>query len=87
MSETNFSGGHADKSRALVVKTTMPDRYAELEPSSDALAQVAADSQFDGVSGMYFDRSTSTRDSSELSYNDANKEELWVKSMEYCGLE
>lgn len=87
MSETNFSGGHADKARALVVKTTMPERYAELEPSSDALAQVATDNQFDDVSGMYFDRSTNTRDSSELSYNDANKEELWVKSMEYCGLE
>ena len=80
MAATNFSGGHADKVRALAVKTTMPDRYGELETSSDALAQIAADSRFDGVSGQYFDRSIQTKASSELSYK------LWEKSYEYCGL-
>lgn len=50
MAATNFSGGHTDKARALVVKTTMPDRYGELGTSSDALAQIAVDSRFDGVS-------------------------------------
>ena len=86
MAATNFSGGHADKVRALAVKTTMPDRYGELETSSDALAQIAADSRFDGVSGQYFDRSIQTKASSELSYSKENREELWEKSYEYCGL-
>ena len=87
MAATNFSGGHTDKARALVVKTTMPDRYGELETSSDALAQIAVDSRFDGVSGQYFDRSTSIKKSSELSYSKENRDELWSKSLEYCGLQ
>ncbi|MBQ6077065.1 MAG: SDR family NAD(P)-dependent oxidoreductase [Clostridia bacterium] len=86
MAATNFSGGHTDKARALVVKTTMPDRYGELGTSSDALAQIAVDSRFDGVSGQYFDRSTSIKKSSELSYSEGNRDELWNKSLEYCGL-
>jgi len=86
MAATNFSGGHTDKARALVVKTTMPDRYGELGTSSDALAQIAVDSLFDGVSGQYFDRSTNTKDSSALSYSKENRDELWDKSLEYCGL-
>ena len=84
MAATNFSGGHADAARSLVVKTTMPDRYGELGTSSDALAEIATDSQFENVSGKYFDRSTNTKDSSELSYNKDNREELWEKSLEYC---
>ena len=46
-----------DQARALVVKTTMPERYGELGTSSDALAQIAVDQQFYGVSGQHFDRS------------------------------
>ncbi len=87
MAATNFSGGHADKARSLVVKTTMPDRYGELESSSDALAQIAADDRFAEVSGAYFDRSINTKRSSELSYNKENQEELWAKSLEFCGIE
>ena len=87
MAATNFSGGHTDKARALVVKTTMPDRYGELETSSDALAQIAAKPEFAGISGAYFDRSTNTKDSSELSYNKDNRDELWGKSLAYCGLQ
>jgi len=86
MAATNFSGGHADKARALAVKAAMPERYGELETSSDALARIAVDSQFDGVSGQYFDRSTNARASSELSYSKENRDELWDKSLEYCGL-
>ena len=86
MAATNFSGGHTDKARALVVKTTMPDRYGELGSSSDALAQIAVDRQFDGVSGQYFDRSINTKASSELSYNKENREDLWKASLKYCGL-
>ena len=84
MVATGFSGGHADKARALMVKTTMPDRYGELESSSDALTEAAISDKYDGVSGKYFDRSFGIKDSSELSYSKENAEELWVKSMEYC---
>ena len=86
MAATNFSGGHMDKARALVVKTTMPDRYGDLETSSDALARIAIDPQFGGVSGLYYDRSTNTKGSSDLSYVKENQEELWQKSLEYCGI-
>ena len=86
MATTNFSGGHADKARALLVKTTMPERYGELESSSDALAQIAVQAEFTKISGEYFDRSTNTKKSSDLSYDKDHKEELWDKSMEYCGL-
>ena len=84
MATTNFSGGHTDKARALLVKTTMPDRYGELETSSDALTKLATDSCFNGISGLYYDRSTTPKESSELSYNRENEEELWDKSLEYC---
>ena len=84
MAATNFSGGHTDKARALVVKATMPDRYGELETSSDALAQIAVEQQFDGVSRKYFDRSIDMKQSSELSYSLENRNELWTKSCEYC---
>ena len=87
MAATNFSGGNMDKGRTLVVKTTMPDRYGELETSSYALAQIATEDRFSKVSGAYFDRSTSIKESSELSYSRDNAEELWKKSLEYCGLE
>ena len=86
MVATNFSGGHADKLRALAVKTTMPDRYGELESSSDALAQVATEDRFSEVSGEYFDRSINTKRSSDLSYVKENQDELWEKSLEYCGI-
>ncbi|WP_049946270.1 SDR family NAD(P)-dependent oxidoreductase [Butyrivibrio sp. WCD2001] len=86
MAATNFSGGHADKARALVVKTTMPDRYGELEKSSEALFQIATDEQFSNISGKYFDRSTNIKESSALSYVKENRNELWEKSLKYCGL-
>ena len=83
MATTNFTGGHMDKTRALIVKATMPERYGELETSSDALARIATDPQFGGVSGLYYDRSTNIRDSSDLSYVKKNQDELWQKSLEY----
>ncbi|MCR4951638.1 MAG: hypothetical protein K6A40_09980 [Solobacterium sp.] len=86
MVSTGFSEGHADKARALAVKTTMPDRYGELESSSDALTEAAVSDKYDGVSGKYFDRGFGIKDSSELSYNKENAEELWVKSIGFCGL-
>lgn len=86
MASTNFSGGHADKVRALAVKTTMPDRYGELETSSDALAQIATEVRFSTISGAYYDRSTNTKHSSDLSYSKEYREELWKKSLDYCDL-
>ena len=86
MSATNFSGGHADKARSLVVKTTMPERYGELESSSTALARLATEAEFSRISGQYFDRSVNTKRSSELSYNKDHENELWEKSREYCNL-
>ncbi len=86
MATTNFAGGHMDKTRALVVKTTMPDRFGDLEKSSDALAEIAVSEQFADVSGKYFDRSTNTKETSVLSYDTQNREELWRKSLAYCGL-
>lgn len=86
MAATNFSGGHADKTRALAVKTMMPNRYGELHSSSDALAQIATGEQFAEISGTYYDRSIQTKNSSELSYSIENREELWEKSHAYCSL-
>ena len=86
MAATNFSGPGVDKARSLVVKTTMPERYGELASSSDALAQVVTDPAFARVTNEYFDRSTNTKQSSELSYDQKNEEELWKASLGYCGL-
>ena len=85
MADTNFSKG-GGKARELMVKTTMPDRYGKLETSSDALTQLVTEEKFGNISGEYFDRSTNTARSSELSYNEENEKELWQKSMEYCAL-
>ena len=85
MADTNFSKG-GGKIRELAVKTTMPERYGKLETSSDALAQLVTEAAFSTVSGAYFDRSTNTAKSSELSYNAQNAAELWQMSMAYVGL-
>ena len=67
----------------MMVKKTMPDRYGNLETSSDALAALALDPQYQEVSGAYYDRGTETARSSELSYNEENARELYEKSMTY----
>ena len=85
MADTNFTKG-GGKAREFIVKATMPDRYGKLSDSSDALAAVATDPAFAKTSGEYFDRSTNTARSSDLSYNSENAAELWEKSLEYCGL-
>ena len=86
MAATNFSGGHMDKARSLVVKTTMPERYGELETSSDALAKIAVEPRYSQISGEYFDRSTDIGRSSELSFNKDHSEELWTRSLAFCSL-
>ena len=85
MADTNFSKG-GGKAREMMIKTTMPDRYGKLETSSNALAQLVTEERFGAVSGEYFDRSTNTARSSELSYSSENAAELWEKSLAYTGL-
>ena len=85
MADTNFSKG-GGKAREIMVKTTAPNRYSTLKASSDALAELITDDKFKNFSGEYFDRSTNTAKSSELSYSRENALELWNASMEYCGL-
>ena len=85
MASTNFSKG-GGKARELMVKATMPDRFGTLADSSDALAAILTQEEYGKASGEYFDRSTNTAKSSELSYSKENAEELWDKSMEYVGL-
>ena len=85
MSATNFSKG-GGKARDTMVKMTMPDRYGTLEDSSEALSQLVTDPAFANVANEYFDRSTNTKRSSDLSYNEENAKELWEKSLGYVGL-
>ena len=87
MGDTNFSGAHADKARSFMIKTTMPDRYGELATSSTALASVATSSEFKDITNAYFDRSTSVKESSPLSYNKENADELFKNSLKYAGLD
>ena len=84
MADTNFSKG--GKAREAMIKISMPDRFGKLETSSSALADVATLDELKDISGAYFDRSTKTIRSSELSYNQDNEEELWQKSLEFVGL-
>ena len=84
MGDTNFMKG--GKFSGMVVKHSMPDRFGDLEKSSDALAALVTDGQFAGVSGEYFDRSVNTARSSDLSYNDDNAKELWEASERFTGL-
>ena len=84
MSDTNFSSG--GKAAAFMVKTTMPDRFGDLKTSSDAYAKLVTEAEFGEISGEYFDRSTETAKSSELSYSKENAEELWDASMKFAGL-
>ena len=86
MAGTNFSGGGGGKGRELMIKATMPDRYSTVEQSSDALAELVTGDAYAKISNEYFDRSTNTAKSSELSYDKANEKELWEASLRYCSL-
>ena len=86
MMHTNFAGGANTKARAAIVKLTMPERVGDLEKSSNALAEVIMNGKFENVTGKYFDRSTTYKNSSELSYNEENRLDLWNKSVEWTKL-
>lgn len=58
------------------VKRTMPERLGDLKTSSDAYADLVIDADL-SETGSYFDRSTETKRSSDLSYDAYNSKELW----------
>lgn len=86
MADTNFSGG-SGKVREAAVRIAMPERYGNLEASSEALAQLITSDEVAGISGKYFDRSTKYTNTSMLSYSTGHALEMWDKSLEYCGLD
>lgn len=86
MADTNFAPGVTEE-RALTVKTTMPERYGTLAGSSTALAQLVTDPAFRTVTGKYFDRGTTSIDSSPLSHQAEYAAELWAASLAYTGLD
>ena len=79
--KTNFMP--LTKASMMFVKTTMPHRFGDLETSSSALAELVLSEQLVTKSGQYYDRSTHTCPSSELSYNEENADELWEASENY----
>ena len=81
MSDTNFSP--QGKVGEIFVKTTMPDRLGNLDTSSTALSELVLDDNLK-INGEYFDRSTKTIKSSDLSYDENNEKELWDASIKYC---
>ena len=82
MADTNLSGGKMTPERVKFVKENMPDRFGDLEKSSQALFELITKKNFKET-GKFFDRSTNYRKSSELSYNKNNAKELWDVSESY----
>ena len=85
MMQTNFAP--VDKTRAAMVKRTMPKRFGDLEKSSDAYAELVLNDTLAATSSNYYDRSTKAIQSSKLSYNAENARELWESSERLCGLQ
>lgn len=77
MMRTNFMP--LKKAQVEGVKILMPKRSGDLAKSSDAYAALVTDEAL-SAKGQYFDRSTSTCRSSELSYSEENAKELWAYS-------
>ena len=82
--QTNFA--NVTKVMAAMVKRTMPKRFGDLEKSSDALAELVVNDTLAVTSANYYDRSINSCESSELSYNEDNADELWKTSEKLCGL-
>ena len=85
MMQTNFAP--VNEKMAKMVKLTMPDRFGDLEKSSDAYAELVVNDDLARTSANYYDRSTNAIKSSELSYNIDNAKELWETSARYTDLE
>ena len=83
--KTNFMP--LNRASMAFVKMSMPERYGDLDKSSDAYARLVTEEGLVKESGLYYDRSIRTKPSSPLSYSMENRKELWEKSRQYCGLE
>ena len=59
-----------------MVAENHPERMGDLEKSSQALCDIIVMENLTN-NGDYFDRSTKTIKTSELSYNEDNAKELW----------
>lgn len=86
MAATNLAGGNITQDRIDYVKKNMPDRYGELPVSAQAAADILTDGQYISSEAFYYDRSTSTAKSSELSYSEVNAKELWNNSIVLTGV-
>jgi NAD(P)-dependent dehydrogenase (short-subunit alcohol dehydrogenase family) len=82
MPETGLSGGNITPERIKFVKEHMPDRIGDLDKSSQALCDLITMKDFK-ANGEFFDRSTNSVRTSELSYNEKNAKELWDVSESY----
>ena len=81
--ETGLSSGRKFPPQILkMLADTQPQRMGDLEKSSQALCDIIT---MDNLinNGDYFDRSTKTIKTSELSYNEDNSKELWDVSESY----
>jgi NAD(P)-dependent dehydrogenase (short-subunit alcohol dehydrogenase family) len=82
MPETGLSGGNMNPERIKFVKEHMPNRIGDLNKSSQALCDLITMKDFK-ANGEFFDRSTNSVRTSELSYNEKNAKELWDVSESY----
>lgn len=83
MLETNFAPNKAQFTEELL--KAVADRIGSLGKSSKAMAALILEQNYGTVTGKYYDRSTEISDSSPLSYNKENAEELWKQSLLYAG--
>ena len=81
--ETGLSGGKKIPPQAIKhIKETYPERVGDLDKSSQALCDLITMEDFK-ANGAFFDRSTNTIKTSDLSYNEKNAKELWDLSESY----
>ena len=81
--ETGLSGGRKIPQKIItMIAEKSPERMGDLEKSSQALCDIITMENLTN-NGDYFDRSTKTIKTSELSYNEDNWRELWDVSESY----
>ena len=85
MGETNLAGGNMTQERIEQGKKTMPERVGELATSSSAACEILTEDRYKSEEALYYDRSTNTSRSSELSYSEENARELWNESAKLTG--
>jgi NAD(P)-dependent dehydrogenase (short-subunit alcohol dehydrogenase family) len=80
--ETGLSGGKIPPQAIKFAKDNYPERMGDLDKSSQAMCDLITMKDFN-FNGQFFDRSTNTIKTSELSYNEKNAKELWDLSESY----